>query len=93
MKYLLPVMISVGVLAVGCAGKPTPLPEMDSRESVLYASRCGGCHSVPHPARHKSEQWEHIMDNMEKEMHLKGLTPLTESEKSTILGYLKRYGR
>ncbi|MCP3677740.1 MAG: cytochrome C [Deltaproteobacteria bacterium] len=93
MKYFLLVIVSVGVLAVSCAGGPTPLPEMESAAALLYASKCGGCHSVPHPSRHKAEQWEHIMDNMEKEMHLKGFTPLTVDEKNTILGYLTRYGR
>ncbi|MFQ5586877.1 MAG: cytochrome C [Thermodesulfobacteriota bacterium] len=93
MKYLLPVMISVGILAVGCAGRPTPLPESDSAAAVFYALKCGTCHSVPHPGRHKAEQWNHIMDNMEKEMVLKGVTPLTADEKDTILNYLKGHSR
>ncbi len=93
MRYTLFFVLSVLILAVGCAGRPTPLPEMDSAAALLYASKCGGCHSVPHPSRHKAEQWEHTMDSMEKEMHLKGVTPLTADEKSAIFDYLRRYGR
>ncbi|MFQ5330408.1 MAG: c-type cytochrome [Thermodesulfobacteriota bacterium] len=93
MKYLLAVVISVGFLAAGCAGRQTPLPAADSAAVHLYESKCGQCHSVPHPRRYRAEQWEQTMRNMVKEMELKGVKPLTEAEKVAILDYLREQGR
>ncbi len=81
------------VLSAGCAARPTPIPDGSSPDASLYAARCGACHSVPHPGRHTAEQWEHMVDVMEKEMKHRNMTPLTPEEKETILGYLTRNAR
>jgi len=86
-------MMAVGILAVGCTGMPTPLPEAGSAGARLYESKCGECHSVPHPRRYRPGQWEQTMKNMTREMELKGVTPLTKAEEVVILDYLTSHSR
>lgn len=92
MKNLLILLILV--LAAGCAGRPTPIPEMESKEAKLYSSKCGVCHSVPHPKHNTYRQWEHTIALMEKNMADKGMkTLMTLEERNTIINYLKRHAR
>ena len=93
MKYRVLCLAATTIIVAGCAGRPTPLPEVDSAAATLYAARCGGCHAVPHPKRHKPSQWERTVNTMEREMELKGVPSLTDNERSSILSYLKRHGR
>jgi hypothetical protein len=77
----------------GCAGRPTPIPDPDSPDAKLYVAKCILCHSVPHPGRHTYEQWEHMIEVMEKQMEHKTMAPLTVEEKAAILEYLKGHSR
>lgn len=86
-------LLYILVLAMGCAVAPTPLPEPQSEQARLYSSRCGACHSVPHPKRHSYAQWEHMLTLMESEMRHKGMAPLNKDVSDTILDYLRRNSR
>ncbi len=87
-------LISTGfALFSGCSNKPTPLPDMNSPAARLYISRCGMCHSVPHPKRLYYTQWEHMVEVMDKQMEQRGMPPLTDREKHIILQYLKHHAR
>ena len=81
------------VLIYGCAGRPTPIPEASSPEGELFSTRCGMCHSVPHPKRHTFKEWEHIIGVMDKEMKHRKMEPLADDEKTAILRYLERNAR
>lgn len=83
----------IALFCFACAGKPTPIPDIDSAEAKLFAKKCGECHSVPHPMRHTASQWEHMISVMEKQMEHEKMHPLTKDEKETILGYLKKHSR
>jgi len=76
-----------------CASAPTPLPEPGSAGAGVYASRCGVCHSVPHPKRHTYEQWKHMVRVMDKAREHKDMDPLTDEERGSILEYLKKHSR
>ena len=91
MKGLL--LLSLLALISGCAGAATPIPDMESSDAMLYSSRCGMCHSVPHPKRLYFEQWELMLNVMEKQMEHRKMRPLSPDEKSTILRYLKKHAR
>ncbi|MFQ5509126.1 MAG: cytochrome C [Leptospirillia bacterium] len=80
-------------LLAGCAGAPTPLPQGESESAVLYRNACGACHSVPHPARHTAEQWEHLLTLMEVRMAERGMAFPEPDARSRILGYLKAHAR
>ncbi|RMD88053.1 MAG: hypothetical protein D6808_00370 [Candidatus Dadabacteria bacterium] len=60
-----------------------------SRGEALFRSRCIMCHDLPHPKRHYSYQWPNLVEIMQKRMIEKGLPPLTETERSAIISYLK----
>jgi len=83
----------ISLFCFGCAGKPTPIPDIDSAEAALYADICGVCHSVAHPGRHTASQWERMLSIMEMQMEHEKMKPLTENEKSSILGYLTKHSR
>ena len=81
------------LLFFACAGKPTPIPNIDSAQAKLYAGKCGTCHSLPHPKRHTASQWELSLAIMDIQMEHEKMTPLTEDERNTILGYLTKNAR
>ncbi len=84
--------ITVGLIA-GCAGSPTPIPDANSSAAVLYAEKCGACHAVPHPKRHTTAQWQHMLARMEERMAEIGMTALSTEERETLLSYLQNNAR
>ena len=86
-------ILVISALLAACADKPTPIPDATSSAGELYAAKCGSCHSIPHPKRHSLGQWEHMIGLMEKQMKQKGMTPLSEEERSALFDYLKRNSR
>ncbi|HHQ41890.1 MAG TPA: cytochrome C [Chromatiales bacterium] len=91
-KWLSTVALLAG-LAAGCAGAPTPLPEPGSEGERLMRARCGACHAVPHPARLRAADWPAMLALMERRMAERGMAPLGESERETLLGYLRAHAR
>ncbi len=85
--------ICLAVFMGSCAGLPTPLPEPESREAIVYREKCGACHSVPHPKRNTYPQWKNLVKLMEKNMAERNMSALTVEEKETILSYLKNHAR
>jgi len=92
MKKLL-LMLSVLMVASACAGKPTPIPEPESAGGILFAEKCGTCHSVPHPKRNTFEQWQSLMALMQEQRLHRKMEPLTDGERGTIMRYLKKNAR
>jgi hypothetical protein len=92
MKKLL-LMLSVLMVASACAGKPTPIPEPESAGGILFAEKCGICHSVPHPKRNTFEQWQSLMVLMQEQRLHRKMAPLTDDERKVIMRYLKRNAR
>ncbi len=86
-------ILAMILLFHGCTMRPTPIPEPSSTAATLYREKCGICHAVPHPKRHTYEQWQHMMDVMERHARKGGMVLLTEEEKGVILEYLKRHSR
>lgn len=68
-------------------------PDTGSEGARLYRERCAGCHPLPQPERFMKDDWDKLMDDMEKEMEKKDMTPLTPYERSTILDFLRRRSR
>jgi cytochrome c2 len=87
----------VQVLA-GCAGHGTggaamAIPDGDSAAAQLYINRCSTCHATPHPARHDYPAWLYLVPVMEAHMSERGMLGLTDTERATILAYLREYAR
>lgn len=80
------------LLACSCA-RTTPIPDPESSDAQVYAARCGMCHSLPHPKRTRFEQWEHLVSVMETQIEHRGMPPLTEEDRGTILAYLRVHAR
>ncbi len=76
------------------SGCEMPLPEKDTKEALLYAEKCGICHTPKHPAALSSNEWEGIFPVMEQRVKETVVrAALTPEEKDTILGYLKKHSR
>ncbi len=88
MKRLIPATLT-SVLAA-CA---TPVPEPESVGAQAFVTRCGGCHALPHPARHSASQWPHVLSLMELRMQERAYAPMSEQERDEILAYLQRNAR
>ncbi len=90
-------IIAISLLAAismaGCAATSTPLPEADSQAAQLYQSRCSICHSVPHPARHTFNEWQHTLKLMERRMAEKNMVVMSATDKQAILAYLQDHSR
>jgi hypothetical protein len=79
------------LILIGCAGI-TKIPDPDSSEAMLYTEKCTGCHSLPHPKRHRFHEWVHFVKLMEEHMEKKS-TSLSQEDKKMILGYLQKHAR
>ena len=90
-KWLL--FTAVLLFIAGCAGAPTPIPDAQSSAAQLYAAKCGSCHSVPHPKRHTTEQWQHVLTLMNQRIQENNKPGLTADEKLTIQTYLGDHAR
>lgn len=85
-------LIGLATLAA-CAGAPTPLPEAEGADAKLYAAKCGGCHSVPHPGRHTQKEWDRVLRLMDQRTAEAGMAPLAGAERERVAAYLTRHAR
>ncbi|MBI1816923.1 MAG: hypothetical protein HYR72_18245 [Deltaproteobacteria bacterium] len=79
--------VTLVTLMTGC----TQLPEPESPGAKMYAARCGTCHRLYAPSLLKFEMWKYQVDRMQGEMQRRGIPPLSDSELTTVLDYLKRH--
>lgn len=82
---------SVGLLA--CAAKLTPIPDNTSVEAMTYQAKCNLCHALPHPKRHTSEEWQHLLVIMEQRMQERKFKKLNKQERDEIITYLNKHAR
>lgn len=73
---------------MGCNAR---LPEPESDGAKLYAARCDTCHRLYAPGILKFEMWKIQVERMQGEIVRRGLTPLSEAERATLLDYLQRH--
>ena len=85
---LLLVAVLCGLSWMGCNAK---LPEPESAGAKLYAARCDTCHRIYAPGIMKFEMWKIQVERMQGEMVRRGLPPLSDAERSTLLDYLQRH--
>jgi hypothetical protein len=78
----------VAALASSCMNS---LPEADSAEAKLYASRCGTCHSPHLPRALTPAMWKVQVDRMDQKFRDARIPPPTAQEKERILAYLTRH--
>jgi mono/diheme cytochrome c family protein len=75
------------------------IPDLETPDGQVYARRCGGCHGtshvgghgVPDPRFRTMAEWEKILTKMERLMHERGITSLTELEREAIIRYLRQH--
>ncbi len=82
------ITLLVTLAVTACSPK---LPEAESPAAQLYQQRCDTCHRVFAPSTLKYEMWKYQVDRMQGEMARRGIPPLTEQERTTVLDYLKRH--
>ncbi len=92
MKSLLCLLTILLSGLAACAG-PQPVPEAGTPTAAAFEARCGSCHALPHPARHRAEEWPHLLALMERRMAERGLAPLSDGERQRLLDYLQRHAR
>ena len=88
------------LFVIGCA-MFAGIPDLDTPDGRVYAQRCGACHGtshvgghgVPDPRFRTMAEWKEVLPKMERLIHERGLTPLTESERATILRYLSSHAK
>ena len=90
--------VALCMLVGGCATQSVRdpgahLPAASSEPARVYLARCGACHAAPHPARHGTGDWQRLVPLMEGHMRERGMAPLTDAERDTILAYLAAHGR
>lgn len=83
----------VEYLAFHGENKNAPLPTDNTPAAVLYRERCSQCHLLPHPLQQTSDEWVQVVDRMQDQMRRAQKNPLTDQEKSTIVGFLKEKAR
>lgn len=84
-------LIVAVVLLPLLAACQTQLPDPDSPGARMYASRCGGCHRLYEPGVLKFEMWKVTIARMQGEFARRGIPPLTEDERTTLLAYLQQH--
>jgi hypothetical protein len=78
----------VAALASSCTKS---LPEADSADAKLYASRCGTCHAPHLPRALTPAMWKVQVDRMDQKFRDARIPPPTAQEKEQILAYLTRH--
>lgn len=73
---------------LGCSAD---VPEAETPPAQLYVNRCGGCHRVYPPSSMTAAMWEMQVERMQGELVRRGLPPLTNDERATVLVYLRRH--
>ncbi len=71
----------------------TSIPQAGTADAQVYIDRCSSCHVLPHPKRLGYEGWTAVVAVMEKRIAERGMLPLDEQERQSILDYLRRNGR
>jgi hypothetical protein len=85
------ILVAPMILALLFAGcKPAPMPELGSLSEQLYVDKCGQCHSPYHPSALTAAMWEAQVESMQLKMSQVGISPLNDTERVTILNYLRR---
>jgi len=85
--------ISLVIGINSCAtGSHQTMPEENSTELKLLKKKCTTCHGLPHPKRHTSEQWKHLLVFMKEIMTERGVS-YSEKELRQIQSYLQRNAR
>ncbi len=85
--------ISLVIGINSCAtGSHQIMPEENSTELKLLKKKCTTCHGLPHPKRHTSEQWKHLLVFMKEIMTERGVS-YSEKELRQIQSYLQRNAR
>lgn len=93
-----------GLLALMCAAGCAMLsgiPDLDTPDGRVYAQRCGGCHGVsyigghgvPDPRFRTIAEWQEVLPKMDRLIREKGLPPLTQPERETIIRYLSQHAK
>ncbi len=78
-------------VALVCAACTAKLPESESEGARIYAARCNTCHRLYAPGLMTAEMWSMQVERMQGEMVRRGVPPLTEAERNTVLAYLRRH--
>ena len=86
---------------VGCGGVFTGIPDLDTPDGWVFAQRCGGCHGVSYKGGHgvldprfrTMAEWQEVLPKMDLLISESGLPPLTESERETIIRYLRHHAK
>jgi len=60
----------------------------ENSAAFLYQQKCSLCHALPHPKRHKANEWPALVEAMQLRMAEKKFSVLSEYEYLTILDYL-----
>lgn len=75
-------------MMVGCSHA---LPDPDSPGAKLYQARCGTCHPLHEPRSLTAAMWEIQVTKMRETMRRRGARPLSESEETVVLDYLRAH--
>ena len=89
---------------VGCGGVFTGIPDLNTPDGRVFAQRCGSCHGkpfgdhgvthgVPDPRFRTMEEWQEVLQRMDRLIHESGLPPLTEPKREAIIRYLSRHAK
>jgi mono/diheme cytochrome c family protein len=89
------------IWVVGCGGVFTGIPDLDSPDGLVFAQRCGGCHStsyggghgVPDPRFRTMAEWQEVLPRMDRLIRERGFPPLTEPEREAIIRYLSHHAK
>jgi hypothetical protein len=76
---------ALAVLLSSCA---RPLPDADSPNAKLYASRCGICHAPHQPHALTPAMWKVQVHRMDQKFRDARLPVPTDEQKKQILDYL-----
>ena len=60
----------------------------ENSTAFLYQQKCSLCHALPHPKRHRANEWPVLVESMQRRMVERKFSVLSEAEYKAILDYL-----
>ena len=90
-RYFLFLVLVIGLLSCASLSHQN-MPEEGSVGLALVKNKCTHCHGLPHPKRHTSDEWGHLLTLMMDRMRERKIT-FTLQEMQQIKLYLQRNAR
>lgn len=90
---LIKLLLALMFLLMSSSALATDIPDANSADAQVYASRCSLCHDLPHPKRLDWQGWRNMLYLMERRMDERKVEKPSAEEWQAIARYVKSHAQ